>query len=122
MSASGALCSASLDGSDGRGSSARSAFSTRDDVRRRLDVGEVAELPDPLDVVEHVAELLAHPLLLVLGQLEAGEAGDVEHLVTAQHAPGSLGGSPANATRGSSLRAPAAVLELAGALRPALRP
>jgi hypothetical protein len=61
-------------------------------VRRRLDVGEVAELADPLDVVEHVGELLAHPLLLLLAQLEPGEAGYVQDLITAQHSPGSLGG------------------------------
>ena len=54
------------------------------------DAGEVAELADLLDVVEHLRQLLAHPLLLVLAQLEAGEAGDVEHLVTAQHVAGSL--------------------------------
>ena len=56
-----------------------------DDVRRRLDAGEVAELADLLDVVEHLGQLLAHALDLVLGELEAGEPGDVEHLVTAQH-------------------------------------
>ena len=56
-----------------------------DHVRGRLDAGEVAELADLLDVVEHLAQLLAHALDLVLGELEAGEPGDVEHLVTAQH-------------------------------------
>ena len=55
--ASGALASATSRGSDGRGSSARSAFSTVDDVRRRLDAVEV-ELVDLLDVVEHLRELL----------------------------------------------------------------
>ena len=57
----------------------------RDDVRGRRDVVEVAELADLLDVVEHLDSSLGHPLELVLGQLEAGEAGDVEDLVTAQH-------------------------------------
>ena len=57
-----------------------------DDVRGRRHVGEVAELADLLDVVEDARELLAHALELLLAQLEAGEAGDVEDLVTAQHA------------------------------------
>jgi len=40
-----------------------------------------------VDVVEHPRELLAHPLLLLLVQLEVCQAGYVEHLITAQHAP-----------------------------------
>ena len=39
------------------------------------------ELRDLLDVVEHLRELLAEAPDLLLGQLEAGKAGDVQHLV-----------------------------------------
>ena len=55
------------------------------------DVLEVAKFGDLLDVVEHLRQLLAHPPLLLLAQLEAGEAGYVEHLIAAQHGPRSLG-------------------------------
>ena len=54
-----------------------------DDVRGRLDVVEV-ELGDLLDLVEDLRELAAEALDLVVGQLEAGEAGDVQDLVATQ--------------------------------------
>src|SRR3712207_3193262 len=50
----------------------------RDDVRGGRDVREVAELADLLDVVEDLRELLRHALELLVGELEAGEAGDME--------------------------------------------
>ena len=56
-----------------------------DHVRRRRDVGEVAELGDQLDVIEHLGELVAEALDLLGRQLEAGEAGDMEYLIAAQH-------------------------------------
>ena len=46
---------------------------------------QVAELADQLDVVEHLGELAAEALDLLGGELEAGEAGDMEDLVAAQH-------------------------------------
>ena len=63
-----------------------------DHVRGRRDVGEVAELADQLDVVEHLGELAAEALDLLGGELEAGEAGDVEDLIAAQHWSLILGG------------------------------
>ena len=83
---SGAAARTTSRGSEGRGSSARRAFSTSTTCEVGGHVGEVAELPDLLDVVEDARELLGHRLELRLGQLEAGEAGDVQDLVTAQHA------------------------------------
>ena len=55
-----------------------------DDVRGRLDVLEVAELLDRLDPVEDLRQLIREAAHLVLGQLEAREAGDVEDLVAAE--------------------------------------
>src|SRR3954451_15387776 len=56
-----------------------------DDVGGRRDVLEVSQLGDRLDVVEPLGELAAEALDLLGGQLEAGEAGDVEDLVAGEH-------------------------------------
>src|SRR5205814_7787767 len=56
-----------------------------DHVRRGRDTLEV-ELRDLLDVVEDARELARHPVDLVLGEAEAGEAGDVEDLIAVDHA------------------------------------
>ena len=81
----GAASSIASRGHDGRGSSARSAFVDLDDVRRRRDALEV-ELADLLDVVEDAGELAAHPLDLLVGELEAREPRDVQDLVAIDHA------------------------------------
>ena len=92
MAASGALSSAFSTGSDGRGTSSRSAFSTSTTCEVGGTSVEVAELGDQLDVVEHLGELAAEALDLLGGQLEAGEAGDMEDLIAAQHRSVILGG------------------------------
>ena len=51
-------------------------------MRRRLDVGEV-ELGDLADGLEDRAELLPHALDLVLGDLEARQPRDVQHVFSA---------------------------------------
>ena len=56
-----------------------------DHVRGRRDVGHVAELADQLDVVEHLRELAGEAVDLLGRELEAGESGDVEDLIAAQH-------------------------------------
>ena len=70
-----------------------------DHVRGRRDVGHVAELADQLDVVEHLRELAAEALDLLGRQLEAGEAGDVEDLIAAQHRAVMLGSRTARDVR-----------------------
>ena len=56
-----------------------------DDVRGGWNVRQVAELADQLDVVEHLGELAAEALDLLVGEFEAGEAGDVKYLIATQH-------------------------------------
>ena len=85
IAASGAEARATSRGSDGARLVAAQRVLDRDDVRGRLDVGEVAELPDRLDVVEHLRELGAEALDLLLGELEARELGDVQDLVAIEH-------------------------------------
>ena len=82
----------------------------RDDVRGRRDVVEVAELGDLLDVVEDARELPGHRRQLVLAQLEAGEAGDVQDLVAVQHcgADSRRARARARARRGAGSRGPSA--------------
>ncbi len=82
---SGALASATSRGSDGPRLVGAQRVLDRDDVRGGRDVLEIAQLGDLLDVAEHARELAGHHLELLLVQLEAGEAGDVEDLVSAQH-------------------------------------
>src|SRR5512133_1573688 len=55
-----------------------------DDVRGRLDPLEV-ELVDAVDVLENPRELARHRLDLVVCEPEAGEAGDVQHLLAIDH-------------------------------------
>ena len=113
-SASGALWSATSAGSEGRGSSARRAFSTAITCEVGSTSARSPSSRDPLDVVEDGAQLLAHPRLLVLAQLEAREAGDMEHLVTAQHGVDSRargwpsGARAAPGSRASPRRGPSA--------------
>jgi hypothetical protein len=93
--ASGALSSAFSTGIEGRGSSARSAFSTL----ITCDVGGTSSRFAELLIVStqssHLRELLGEAADLLLGQLEAGEAGDVEDLVSAQHSAGEFRGRDA---------------------------
>ena len=75
----------------GRGSSARSALLDLDDVRRRRHAVEV-ELGDlRVDVVEDRGQLAGHPLDLVVGELQAREARDVEDLGALDHARAMIG-------------------------------
>ena len=53
-------------------------------MRGRLDVVEV-ELGDPVDVLEDPGELAGHPLDLLLGEAQAGQPGDVQHLLAVDH-------------------------------------
>ena len=55
-----------------------------DHVGGRLDLVEV-ELGDPVDVLEDSGELARHPLDLLLGEAQAGEPGDVQHLLAVDH-------------------------------------
>ena len=59
-----------------------------------LDVVEV-ELADPVDVLEDSGQLARHRLHVFLAEREAGEAGDVKHLVAVDHGADSKDGSPA---------------------------
>src|SRR4051794_23179678 len=57
-----------------------------DDVRRRLDPIQV-QLVHLLHVAEDLGQLARHPLELRLGEPQAREARDVEHLVAVDHGP-----------------------------------
>jgi hypothetical protein len=51
----------------------------------REHVVEAAELLGRVDSVEHLGELDGQAVDLLVGQLEAGDAGDAQNLVATQH-------------------------------------
>jgi hypothetical protein len=55
-----------------------------DGVRGRRHTFQV-QLADPVDMVEHVGELRAHALDLLLGEAKAGETSHVENLGAVKH-------------------------------------
>ena len=89
-------------GSDGRGSSARSAFSTS----TTCEVGSTSARSPSSPIFSMWSSTFesspAEALDLLLGQLEAGEAGDVQHLITAEHRRLMLGGGSRRRARAAS--------------------
>jgi hypothetical protein len=63
-------------------------------MRGRFHTIEV-ELGDVLDVLEDPGELTRYPLHLVVGEFQAGEAGDVQNLLAVDHRPDSRWRLPA---------------------------
>ena len=108
----GAWASATSRGSEGRGSSGRSAPGDLDDVGGRRDVVQV-ELADPGDVIEHGRELAGHRLDLLLAERQARQTSDVQYLLAPDHS-GAFYGAPA------APRRPAASAAARAALLPGL--
>ena len=79
-STSGAAARTSSRSSDGATTSSRKHVGQRERLSHRLDAVEV-ELVDVGEVVDDVAELHGRPGQLLVGQRQAGEPGDLGHLV-----------------------------------------